>query len=281
MLNEKYALITGASDGFGKALALQCASQKMNVILVALPGPELHYLASFIQNNYGVKVVCFEKDLSEEKGCHELYNEVKLQGLLVNVLINNAGIGNTDFFEDRESGFYEKQIRLNVLAPTILSRLFLNDLKKTAPSHILNISSLASFFYLPKKQVYGATKSYLVSFSKSLRRELEKDNISVSVVCPAGMNTNVQVSLLNRTGNLLTRISIVNPEEIAPIVIHNMLKGKEMIIPGMMSHFFLLLDKILPAFIKKVITSKGIQKLKPVQQSPFIVASVQPSTMAA
>ncbi|MBK9571024.1 MAG: SDR family NAD(P)-dependent oxidoreductase [Chitinophagaceae bacterium] len=61
MYNDKYALITGASDGFGKAMALQCASLKMNVILVALAGPELYYLTTFIQNNYGVKAVCFEK----------------------------------------------------------------------------------------------------------------------------------------------------------------------------------------------------------------------------
>jgi short-subunit dehydrogenase len=281
MYNDKYALITGASDGFGKALALQCASLKMNVILVALPGPELYYLASFIQNNYGVKAVCFEKDLSEGRGCHELFQEVTRQKLLVNVLINNAGIGNTNFFEERESDFYEKQIHLNVITPTILSRLFLDNLKQTAPAYILNVSSLASFFYLPKKQVYGATKSYLVAFSKSLRRELKKDNISVSVACPAGMNTNVQVSLLNRTGNWLTRISIANPEDIAPMVIKNMLKGKEVIIPGFISHFYLLLDKFLPAIIKKALTNKAMHKLKTAQQSVTSVTTVQPSPMAA
>ena len=281
MYNEKYTLITGASDGFGKALALQCASLKMNVILVALPGPELPYLISFIQNNFGVKAVGFQKDLSEEKGCHELFHEVKQQGLLVNVLINNAGIGNTDFFEERETDFYQKQIRLNVMAPTILTRLFLDDLKKTARSYILNISSLASFFYLPKKQVYGATKSYLVAFSKSLRRELEKDNISVSVVCPGGMNTNLQVSLLNRTGNWFTRISITNPEEIAPMVIKNMLKGKELIIPGLVSKFFLFLDKFLPANIKKAFTANAIQKLKPVQKLSTSITTIHPSPMAA
>jgi uncharacterized protein len=281
MYKEKYTLITGAGDGFGKALALQCASLEMNVILVALAGPELHYLASFIRENYGVKAVCFEKDLSEEKGCHELFQEVKQQHLLVNTLINNAGMGNTSLFEERESDFYQKQIRLNVMAPTILSRLFLNDLKQTAPAYILNISSLAGFFNLPKKQVYGATKSYLVAFSKSLRCELKENNISVSVVCPAGMNTNVQVSLLNRTGNWLTRISITNPEDIAPMVINNMLKGKEMIIPGFVTHLFLLFDKFLPAIIKKRMISKGIQKLKPSKPSFISPPTVHPSPMVA
>ncbi|MBK9571023.1 MAG: SDR family NAD(P)-dependent oxidoreductase [Chitinophagaceae bacterium] len=185
------------------------------------------------------------------------------------------------FFEEREANFYEKQIRLNVITPTILSRLFLENLKQTAPAFILNVSSLASFFCLPKKQVYGATKSYLVSFSKSLRHELKRDNISVSVACPAGMNTNVQVSQLNRTGNWFTRISIANPEDIAPMVIKNMLKGKEVIIPGFISHLYLLLDKFLPAILKNVFTNKAMYKLKPAQQSVTSVKTVQPSPIAA
>jgi uncharacterized protein len=276
MNNEKYTLITGASNGFGKALALHCASLKMNLILVALPGPELFYLGSFISANYDVKTICFERDLSEEKECHALFNEINRERLSVNILINNAGIGNTCYFEEEKSEFFEKQIRLNAIAPTILSRLFLDNLKLSAPSYILNISSLASFFYLPRKQVYGATKSYLVAFSKSLRRELQKDKISVSVVCPAGMNTNVQVSLLNRSGNWLSRISVANPEEIAPLVIVGMFKGKETIIPGIVGHFYLFLDKLLPAFIKKAITNNAIRRLKPIPRPPVNFARPAP-----
>ena len=61
MLNKNYCLITGASEGFGKALALECASRKMHLILVALPGPELYYLSDFIKRNYGVDVIAIEK----------------------------------------------------------------------------------------------------------------------------------------------------------------------------------------------------------------------------
>src|SRR6187551_3824696 len=90
-----YTLITGASEGFGKALAFECAAKKMNLILVALPGPELYHLANYIKRNYEVDVVPIEKDLSKEEDCMTLFEEVSALRLRVNMLINNAGIGST------------------------------------------------------------------------------------------------------------------------------------------------------------------------------------------
>ncbi len=261
-----YTLITGASDGFGKALAIECARRKMNLILVALPGPELYYLAAFIQKNFFVDVKVFEKDLTKETDCYDLHLQILDSCLRVNTLINNAGIGNTQVFTETSPEFFKQQIKLNVLATTLLTSLFIPELKKYGPSHILNVGSLCSFFYLPQKQVYGATKSFIYFFSKSLRRELKYDNISVSVVCPGGMNTNFHVSLMNRKGNFLSRISILNPEQVAPGVIKKMVKGKEVIIPGAINRFSILLDKLLPAFIKTIFTNKLMKDLKPLNK---------------
>ncbi len=168
MKQDIYTLITGASTGFGKALALNCAQRKHNLILVSLPCRALSFLADFIQKNYGVKVVCFEKNLSVQHNCIALYAAIKKAGLGVNILINNAGLGGTNYFEDKALSFYQKQLQVNVMAPTFMSYLFLDELKHNSPSCILNVSSLAGFFCMPKKQVYGGSKSYLLSFSGSL-----------------------------------------------------------------------------------------------------------------
>ncbi|MEI9944227.1 MAG: SDR family NAD(P)-dependent oxidoreductase [Chitinophagaceae bacterium] len=170
MHNNFYTLITGASEGFGKALAIECAQREMNLILVALPGPELHPLADFIRRNYCVDVVSIEKDLCEDESCSGLFNEINALKLRVNMLINNAGIGSTVPFADGNVSMYEKQIKLNVLATTLITRLFLGMLKQNSPSHILNVGSLASFFCLPKKQVYAATKSFVYLFFKKFAR---------------------------------------------------------------------------------------------------------------
>src|SRR3954470_705710 len=184
MIHKNYSLITGASQGFGKALAIECARRQWNLILVALPGEGLAEFAESLRADYKIDAIIIERDLCEDNACREVFKQVNALDLHVNMLINNAGIGSTDFFDDGAIGHYEKQIRLNVLATTVMTSLFLPMLKKNSPSYILNVGSLASFFSLAKKQVYGATKSYICYFSKSLRRELMHENVFVSVVCP-------------------------------------------------------------------------------------------------
>jgi uncharacterized protein len=261
MLNNNYTLITGASEGFGKALALECASRKMNLVLIALPGPEIFYLADFIKRNYKVDVVSIETDLSVEKNCYMVFDQVTAYRLNVNMLINNAGLGSTMLFSEGSIDFYQKQVQLNVAATTLLTRLFLDMLKSTGPSYILNVGSLCSFFFLAKKQVYGGTKSFIYFFSKSLKRELQEYNVHVSVICPGGMNTNVSVSLLNRSTGWLSRQAIMNPEQVAPIAINGLLKQKEVIIPGRINKIFVLLNRILPKVLKKEITNHQMKKL--------------------
>jgi short-subunit dehydrogenase len=171
--------------------------------------------------------------------------------------------GSTVLFEEGSVSLFERQIRLNVLATTLVTRLFLRTLERNSPSHIMNVGSLASFFYLPKKQVYGATKSFIYFFSKCLRKELQKDHIKVSVLCPGGMNTNPAITLMNKTGTFFSRLSLMNPEEVGPIAIDGMLRGKEVIIPGRVNKFFMVLDKLLPGFIKRTMMGHTMKKIDP------------------
>jgi short-subunit dehydrogenase len=262
--NDHYVLITGASEGFGKALALECAARGRNLVLVALPTPELYHLEIFIERNYKVNVISIEADLSDIEQCVKVYEVVIEKRIQLNILINNAGIGGTHFFEERNARDYFRQIQLNVAAPTILARLFLPMLKTNGPSHILNVSSLASFFSMPKKQVYGATKSYLLAFSRSLRKELKHNNIHVSVLCPGGMNTTPSLTLANRTGTWLSQWSIMDPEVVAAFAMHRMFQHQEVIIPGLWNRFFLALDKILPHALKEKLIDLQMRKFVPV-----------------
>lgn len=274
MLNKKYCLITGASEGFGKALALECASRKMNLILVALPGPELYYLANFIKRNYQVDAIAIEKDLTCEENCKAVYQLVHEMKLQVNMLINNAGLGGTMLFSEGSFSFYQKQIKLNIIATTLFTHLFLDMLKANGPSYILNVGSLSSYFYLNKKQVYGATKSFIYSFSKSLRRELKNDGISVSVICPGSMNTNISVTCLLKTSSRISRLSVMNPEDVAPIAIKGLLNRKEVIIPGRMNKLFLFVNKLLPDLIKNLILGwqmKNIQSVTAIETNQKVI----------
>jgi uncharacterized protein len=277
MPNKNFALITGASEGFGKALALECAGRGIELVLVALPGSGLANLACFIERNYDVRVFFFEHDLSKKEECAHLFNEISQRELKINMLINNAGMGGTHFFEERDTEYYYRQIELNVIAPTLLTHSFLQTLEKNSPSYILNVGSLASFFCLPKKGVYGGTKSYLVSFSKSLRREFKSKNIFVSTVCPGGMNTTPMLILQNKNMKGMGRWSVMNPEEVARIAINEMLAKKDLIIPGFWNRLFMLLNKLLPTWYKEILTDKNMDRARAIKSPVEIYLPLKPA----
>jgi short-subunit dehydrogenase len=114
---------------------------------------------------------------------------------------------------------------------------------------------------LPNKQVYGATKSFIYYFSRSLRKELKKDKVHVSALCPGGMHTNSAVTLTIQAGNYLSRISSMDPEDVVPAALDGLFKKKEVIIPGRLNKFFLLLDALLPGYIKTTLTNHTMNKL--------------------
>ncbi len=261
MPEQFYTLITGASEGLGRALAIDCAQRKLNLILVALPGSGLQELAAFINRNYAVHVRIFEKDLCEENRCEELFREVRDLGLHVNMLFNNAGSGSTGTFAAGNIRMFERQVKLNVLATTMITHLFTDMLKKNSPSYILNVGSLASYFPLPKKQVYGATKSYIYYFTKCLCKEFKRDKVYVSVLCPGPMYTNTSVRSVIENGNWFIRNCSFYPEEVASIAIDGLFRKKKVMVPGKLNKCYILLYSLLPEFIKTFITNRSMKKL--------------------
>src|SRR5437870_2465041 len=122
-----YAMVTGASEGLGKSLALELAAKEIALVLVSLPGTGLPQLSSFIQKNYSVHVVCFEMDLTDTDKYATLFEALHEQKIQINILINNAGIGNWSWFEEKSTCFYKKQIELNVITPVLLTKMFLEQ----------------------------------------------------------------------------------------------------------------------------------------------------------
>lgn len=245
-----YTLITGASSGIGKALALECAFKGMNVLLVSLPGKDLQQVEKEIKVNYGVKCYSLGIDLSVHCAATKVYDWVTQNGYKVNILINNVGLGSKGAFEEQPLDFYYTQIYLNVIATCMLSRLFISELKQNAPSHIMNVGSMGGFFLLPHKAVYSASKAFVYSFSRSLRMELKASGITVSVLCPGGTDSNAKTTAINKDLKGLAKSSILLPHQVAKEAIDKMLKGKARIIPGAINKLSYHVSRIVPEFIK-------------------------------
>ena len=229
-----YTLITGASTGLGKAFAEECAGRKMNLILISLPNENLEVLSEKLRQTYQIKVHCRETDLTKLDTVLEIADWVT-SNFTVNMLINNAGIGGTQIFVDSEIDYLDNMIQLNIRAMTLLTRTLLPELKKLNSSYILNVSSLAAFSPVPYKTIYPATKAFVHHFTRGLEAELQETNVSVSVLNPGPIMTNADVSTRINGQSFYVKLSIMTPKQIATIAIVKMLKGKSVIIPGIMN----------------------------------------------
>ncbi len=250
MKNNKYALITGASMGIGKAFALECASRGMNLLLVALPDAILEETRDEMESRYGVEVISYGVDLTDPLAAGLLYEYCMQQNIQVNVLINNAGVGAGGRFENLPRPAYLNMIRLNVQALTLMTYHFLPMLKEQPSAFILNMSSMEATLPLPYKSVYTGTKNYIFAFSLALREELVQSKVSVSVLCPGPVLTNPDgLKRMNSHGRR-AKLVMLMPDAVAKIGVEGLLRGKGVIVPGKLNWSIVKLMKLFPTQIK-------------------------------
>ena len=253
------AMVTGASEGLGKSFAIELASRGANLVLVALPATGLPQLASFLEMNFGIRVIYFEKDLTTPDACHQLFYALSARQITISILINNAGLGNLSLFEEKTAVFYKMQIELNSIIPVMMTRHFLGQIDRNVQNHVLNVGSLGGRFMVPRKQVYGATKSFIRYFTKALRSEMAGSSVSISLLSPGGIDTKPELLVMNAKLNALARASILEPEMVARIAIDGMLRGKTEIIPGRLNRFFVLINNIIPDNLQSWVISRQLK----------------------
>jgi len=255
------ALITGASEGLGKSFAIESAKRGMDMILVSLPDSGLSFLANYIRLNFSCNVFCIETDLTKNTSADDVFQQIKEKKLQIDILINNAGLGNWSWFEEKNTDFYRTQINLNITSTVLLTRLFLDQINKETDSYILNVGSLGGHFIVPKKQVYGATKSFVSYFTRCLQLELSETNVHISLLSPGGINTKPELLVMNNNLKGFARATILEADYVAKTAMDGMLKGKREIIPGFANRLLILLDQILPSALKKVMIKRNLKSV--------------------
>jgi short-subunit dehydrogenase/uncharacterized protein (DUF2062 family) len=257
--SEKYALITGASQGLGKAIACELASQNINLLLVSLEGEGLEQLRNELREQYLVDVQYFETDFKVQESVYEVAEWAIKQGP-ISILINNAGIGGTKAFENASPDYLDTIIQVNVRAMTMLTRLLLPELKKQEKAYILNVASMASFSPFAYKTVYPASKAFVYSFSRGLYEELKRTNVFVSVIHPGPIKTNADVTARIEKQGWKGKMGLVTPERIARIAIRQLFKRDSLILPGFLNKINWTLMAILPNAWKLPLLSQAVRK---------------------
>ena len=229
------ALITGASSGIGKEMAIYLSEKGIDVVLVAREKEKLEEVQSKIKTKS--EIIC--TDLSDIENCMNIYRKIKN----VDILINNAGFGAFGDFAKTDLNTELNMINLNVCAVHTLTKLYLEDMYEKNSGYILNVASIAGFMPGPHMATYHATKAYVLKFTQSIYEEVKEQskNIKISALCPGPIET----PFLDRA-NVQFKTKVMTAKEVAKCAIENMFKGKYMILPGRNNKMIRILSKIVP-----------------------------------
>ncbi|MDA3839152.1 MAG: SDR family NAD(P)-dependent oxidoreductase [Candidatus Delongbacteria bacterium] len=240
MTKKKIAIITGASSGFGVEFAKQIDQQidLDEIWLIARRKEKLESTSKMLKNSQGIVI---KADLSTSEGITNIKTLLEKDKPEVKVLINNAGFGRTEKFEDSDEEYNESMIDVNVKAPVMITKIVLSYMYKGG--HIINVASSAAYAPLPYFSVYAATKAFILSFSYSLKEELKLRNISVTAVCPGPASTEFFKSLKEKKVNGL---NIKDPIKIVRKAVRDSLKRRSVSIYGYEMNFLRVVSKLLP-----------------------------------
>lgn len=240
-------LITGATGGLGRSYVKECAEKGYDLILSATKQERLEELKHEILKTYpNIKIWTKECLLNSKDSREELYSFLKKEGLQPNMLINNAGYILEGSIMGTKKEEIESCIDVNILGTTELTYWFVENRNKQEKGYILFVSSMAGYYPMPQMSTYASTKAYLTHTSISLRWELRKNNVNVSVVCPGSMATNDAMKRSIKSQGFGGKLSLQSTEKIAKVSIKKLLKNKAIWVPGFFNKVMILCSKIFP-----------------------------------
>jgi len=246
-LKNKRILLTGATGGIGKHIALLLAHKGANLALVGRDTNKLQELANEINNKGGnakTLIADFELAGTAEQVAREAHQ--KLGG--IDILINNAAILDFIQFEDQSPQRIAQMIQTNVTAPIQLAHAVLPIFKTAGQGHFVMIGSILGSLGFPYYASYCASKFAVHGFSQALRRELVDTNIGVSYIAPRGVNTSMNdattLAMLAKTGGNLDE-----PEKVAAIVVKALEQEKQEVFIGQPETFFAWLNGVAPKIV--------------------------------
>lgn len=224
-------LITGASGGIGYELAKLFARDHHNLILVARSGDKLAQVATELQS-HGVTAKTIALDLATSLAPKFLFDQLKTEGVPVDILINNAGFGAFGEFAQMSNDEIFGQIQLNIIALTELTRLFLPPMLARRSGRIMNVASTAGFQPGPLMAVYYATKAYVISFSEALANEVRSSGVTATCFCPGATHTGFAKRAGNDKSRLFKQLGAMNVEKVALDGYRAVMEGRGLTICG-------------------------------------------------
>jgi short-subunit dehydrogenase len=239
----KWAIVTGASSGIGKALALEFASAGFNVLLTGRNEDALAQVGRDCSDRFRVETEIISAELSRSDSTDRLVAAIIAQPRHYEVLVNNAGFGVNGTFSDTDIQSEIDLLNVQLTAALRLTKAALPGMISRRSGRILNVGSVYCYAPVPFQSVYSACKAFLLSFSAAIRNELSGSGVTVTVFCPGITQTEFRsrAGIAEKSKN-----SGMTSEAAARIAFQETMRGKPVVIPGVANRVFVLLAKFLP-----------------------------------
>lgn len=257
---NKTVLITGATKGIGYELAKLFAKDNYNIIMVART-PEHH---GNIEEEFSMLYPqatfhYLEKDLSLDGAADELYEEVKALGLQIDVLVNNAGIGEAGLFIETDLKKNLEVVHTNIISLMSLTHYYLKEMVARNEGRILQLGSVASFSPNPLLSVYAASKAFVRSFTEALINEIKDTNVTMTLLAPAATDTGFFINA-NAEDTVAGQGKKDSPADVAKAGYEALMKGEHRLIYGLSAKAMVALGNVMTDEAQAAISRKQFEE---------------------
>lgn len=256
----QWALITGASEGLGRAFAELAARDGYSVILTARQTEKLEALATELRQRFAVEAVVIAADLAQAGEPERLWQGAS-QGREIAVLVNNAGLGANGAFCDPSIWAREAaSVQVNIVAATVLLKLAVGAMVPSGRGRVLNVASVAGFMPGPHMAVYHATKAYLLSLSEAVSFEVAGSGVTVTALCPGATRTAFFAADGSEGATLATRMPLPSASSVAEAGWRAMQAGKRIKVTGALNWLVTFLPRLLPRVTMPFILAQFLKR---------------------
>lgn len=249
-LTEQWALVTGASSGFGVDFAHLLAERGANLVLAARSVDAMEHLAAELRERHGVRTQVIGIDLARAGVGIELRDRLMQAGIAIDILINNAGYGVYGDFLSQPVARALDMLQLNMLSLTELTHAFAEGMAARGRGKILLVSSIGGYQATPTYAAYSASKAYVLLFGEALHEELKDRGVTVTVLSP-GITATRFLAVSGQKATLYQRLVMMQSRPVARLGLKALFAGRASIVPGWLNALTAWSNRLMPRMVQR------------------------------
>jgi short-subunit dehydrogenase len=258
LTNKSWVLITGASSGFGEEFARQYAERGHSLVLVARRLDRLQKIADGLRQQFGIEVVVEQVDLSDVAAIVQLHQRLRERDIAIDILINNAGHGLQGPFIDSKLDAALTMVQLDIASLTAVTHVFAQDMRTRGRGKILLVASLLAYQGVQNFAVYSAAKAYVLRLGEALHRELKRDGITVTALCPGMSDTGFATAAQQKITPAL-KLLMMQPAPVVRAGIRALHAGRMSVVPGLANKAMVIFTWATPRWLHQAMFSRAMK----------------------